>query len=103
MSMYLVDIQICSKSEDKHVQYLKRVLHVQRENQFHAKMAMCYFWKEKLHYLGHVVGIEVDPQKIETITKWHRAKTSIYHWRAKISNNCALHVNMVLLLKLLRP
>ena len=55
MSMYLDDIQICSKSEDKHVQYLKRVLHVQRENQFHAKMAMCYFWKEKLHYLGHVL------------------------------------------------
>ena len=31
----------------------------------------------KSHYLGHVVskeGIKVDPHKIETITKWHRAK-----------------------------
>ena len=46
MLVYLDDILICWKSEDKHVQYSKQVLQLQREYQFHAKMAKCYFCKE---------------------------------------------------------
>lgn len=56
MLVYLDDILICSKSEEEHVQQIKQVLQVLRNSRFYDSKAKCHFGKEKLHYLGHVVG-----------------------------------------------
>lgn len=39
--VYLDDILIFSKWEEKHAQHLKQVLQVLRDNQFYAKVAKC--------------------------------------------------------------
>ena len=75
MLVYLDDIPIFAKSEKEHIQHLKQILQVLRENQFYAKMAKCHFMKEELHYLGHIIGknsTKVDSRNTEIVTKWHR-------------------------------
>jgi hypothetical protein len=44
-----------------------------KESQFHAKLSKCEFWLEKIAFLGHILtaeGIEVDPSKVEAVSKW---------------------------------
>ena len=39
----------------------------------YAKLRMCDFYKDIIHYLGHIIweeGISVDPEKIEAIMNW---------------------------------
>ena len=39
----------------------------------YAKLSKCDFYKDKIHYLGHIIseeGIFVDPEKIEAIMNW---------------------------------
>ena len=39
----------------------------------YAKLSKCDFYKDKLHYLGHIIleeGISMDPEKIEAIMNW---------------------------------
>ena len=39
----------------------------------YAKLSKCDFYKDKIHYLGHIIsqeGISVDPEKIEAIMNW---------------------------------
>ena len=61
--------------------------HIERLYGFFAKLASaglklkpskCEFIKKKITYLGHVVseqGIEIDPKKMEAVTKWPRSHT----------------------------
>ena len=44
-----------------------------REHKLYAKLSKCDFYKDKIHYLGHIIseeGIFVDPEKIEAIMNW---------------------------------
>ena len=44
-----------------------------RAHQLYAKLSKCEFWLEKIAFLGHILtveGIEVDPYKVEAISKW---------------------------------
>ena len=44
-----------------------------RDHKFYAKLRKCDFYKDRIHYLGHIIsdeGISVDPKKIEAIMKW---------------------------------
>ena len=39
----------------------------------YAKLRKCDFYKDMIHYLGHIIseeGIYVDPEKIEAIMNW---------------------------------
>ena len=39
----------------------------------YAKLRKCDFYKDKIHYLGHIIsneGIYVDPKKIEATMNW---------------------------------
>ena len=39
----------------------------------YEKLSKCDFYKDKIHYLGHIIseeGISVDPEKIEAIMNW---------------------------------
>jgi hypothetical protein len=68
--VFLDDIMVYSKSEEEHEQHLRMVLRVLREHQMYAKLNKCSFYKEQIHYLGHIIskdGITVDPEKIEAI------------------------------------
>ena len=73
MVIFIDDILIYSKYEEKHKEYLKFVLQELRENQCFAKFSKCDFFKDKIKYLGHVVtkeGIFVDPEMIKTTEYW---------------------------------
>ena len=59
---------------EEHVYYLRTVL-VLREHQLYTKFSKCDFWLESIAFFGHVVskdGIQVDPQKIKAVSKWHK-------------------------------
>ena len=48
-------------------------MQILRENHIYAKLSKCYFYQNKIHYLGHIVleeGIAVDPKNIESIMNW---------------------------------
>jgi hypothetical protein len=73
--VYLDDILVFSKTQEEHLEHLRKVFELLRENKLFAKLTNCRFAKSELEYFGHVVGkdgIKVDPQKIETVTTWAR-------------------------------
>ena len=75
--VYLDDILIFSKSQEEHLQHVKEVLEILRNNKLYAKLSKCEFGKKELNFLGHVVsadGIKVDPKKIEIVKEWPRPK-----------------------------
>uniref|UniRef100_A0A2C9W6D4 RNA-directed DNA polymerase n=1 Tax=Manihot esculenta TaxID=3983 RepID=A0A2C9W6D4_MANES len=63
------------RDAEEHAQHLRIVLQTLREHGLYAKFSKCEFWLRSIAFLGHVVsaeGIEVDPKKIEAVTKWPR-------------------------------
>ena len=48
-------------------------IEIAKEHNLNAKLRKCDFYKDKIHYLGHIIldeGIYVDPKKIEAIMNW---------------------------------
>jgi hypothetical protein len=73
VTVFLDDILVYSKSEEKHEQHLRMVLQVLREHQMYAKLRKCSFYQRQIHYLGHIISekaIIVDPEKVEAIREW---------------------------------
>ncbi|KAK5824850.1 hypothetical protein PVK06_019635 [Gossypium arboreum] len=71
--VFIDDILVYSKTEEKHDEHLRIVLQVLRERELYAKFSKCEFWLREVTFLGHVVsaeGIKVDPRKIEAILEW---------------------------------
>ena len=71
--VFLDDILIYSKNEEEHEEHLRMALKFLREHKFYANSRKCDFYKDKIHYLGHIIpeeGIYVDPGKIEAIMNW---------------------------------
>ena len=71
--VYFDDILIYSHNENDHVDHIRQVLHVLRDNKLYGNLAKCTFCKEKVIFLGFVVsknGVEVDESKIEAIKNW---------------------------------
>lgn len=69
--VYLDDILIFSRSVEEHVQHLRAVLQVLRENKFYGKMSKCEFGKERIDFVGHIVGVngvEVEEDKIKALS-----------------------------------
>ncbi|KAL0152450.1 hypothetical protein M9458_052173, partial [Cirrhinus mrigala] len=73
--LYLDDIIVFSSSVDQHLARLEVVLsRLQREG-LKAKLSKCAFFKEEVHYLGHVIsseGVSTDPGKVEAVAQWPR-------------------------------
>lgn len=66
-------ILIYSKNLEDHLQHLKLVLEVLRENELYANKKKCNFAKARVEYLGHIIsgqGVEVDLEKIRSIVEW---------------------------------
>ncbi|XP_022685245.1 uncharacterized protein LOC111258328 [Setaria italica] len=78
-SVFFDDILNYSTSMQDHVDHLRAVLAVLRENKLHAKFSKCTFAQSEVEYLGHVIskaGVATDPSKIIIIQKWPTPKTT---------------------------
>ncbi|KAL8098259.1 hypothetical protein AgCh_031136 [Apium graveolens] len=87
--VFIDDILIYSKKEQEHVEHLRIVLQILRNEKLYAKFSKCEFWLRQVQFLGHVVsskGVLVDPSKIEAIagplTRLTR-KTEKFVWTEK--------------------
>ncbi|MBW0512861.1 hypothetical protein O181_052576 [Austropuccinia psidii MF-1] len=56
--VYLDDIMVFSKSEDKHVTHVSTALSTLRANNLFAKVSKCLFHVSSLEYMGYVVSSE---------------------------------------------
>jgi hypothetical protein len=77
--VFIDDILVYSKNREEHEHHLRVVLGRLRAHQLYAKLSKCEFWLEKIAFLGHILttkGIEVDPSKVEAVSKW-KQPTSI--------------------------
>jgi hypothetical protein len=73
--VFIDDILIYSKNREDHKCHLRIVLGKLRAQQLYAKLSKCEFWLEKIAFLGHILtteGIEVDPSKVEAVSKWRQ-------------------------------
>lgn len=71
--IYLDDLIIFSKDFDEHLERLDIVLTRLKECNLKLSAEKCFFIKQKVKFLGHVVrgnGVETDPEKVEKIKNW---------------------------------
>ena len=71
--VFLDDILIYSNNEEEHEEHLRLTLKFPREHKLYAKLRKCDFYKDRIHYLGHIIskeGISVELEKIEAIMNW---------------------------------
>ena len=75
--VFIDDILVYSKSQEKHDKHLKIVLQTLREKQLYVKLSKCEFWLDNVTFLRHVVsteGIKVDLDKIKAVLEWEAPK-----------------------------
>jgi len=71
--VYLDDILIFTKTEEKHVQAVRRVLQVLKENKLFLRPEKCEFYKQWIEYLGLVISenkVSMDPVKVAGVQEW---------------------------------
>ena len=71
--IYLDDILIYSKNQHDHLNHIKLVLQLLRDNQLYANKEKCEFGVDQIHFLGHVVtsrGIGTDENKVIAVKNW---------------------------------
>ena len=71
--VFIDDILVYSRDEQKHEQHLKIVLQTLREKKLYAKLSKCDFWLKEVSFLGHIMSakcIRVEPAKIEAVVNW---------------------------------
>ncbi|CAI7918904.1 unnamed protein product [Closterium sp. NIES-53] len=70
--VYLDNILIYSKNMNEHVEHLRKVFEILRENKFYMKLSKSHFAMKKVQFLEHMVsaeGVHMDPRKIEAVKK----------------------------------
>ena len=76
--VYLDDIIIFSDTKEEHLKRLEAVFPKLCAAGLKLKPSKCFFFKEEIEYLGHVVsgkGISINPKKIEAVSKWPTPRT----------------------------
>nr|CAD1829916.1 unnamed protein product [Ananas comosus var. bracteatus] len=76
--VYLDDIVVYSNTLEEHVEHLRTIFQVLRENQLYVKREKCSFAKEEVHFLGHWIGrgqLHMDQQKVRAICEWEAPTT----------------------------
>jgi hypothetical protein len=71
--VFIDDILLYSKSEDKHTKHLHTVLQRLCDHHLYAKLSKCEFWLKEIKFLGHTIsqdGISVDPEKVQEVMDW---------------------------------
>ena len=75
--VYLDDILIYSNTYEEHVQHIRQVLEILRQNQLYANPRKCVFAKQEVEFCGHIVGngiVKVMKNKIRSIAEWPQPK-----------------------------
>jgi hypothetical protein len=76
--VYIDDIRVYSQNEEEHIEHLRTIFDIMRNNEIYAKKIKCYFMQDRVPYLGHFIstkGIEMNPAKIEAMVKWPTPNT----------------------------
>ena len=76
--VYLDDIIVFSDTKEEHIKRLEAVFQKLMKAGLKLKPTKCFFFRNEIEYLGHVVsgkGISTNPKKIEAVTKWPTPKT----------------------------
>jgi hypothetical protein len=71
--VFIDNILVYSKNEDKHTEHLHIVLQQLRDHRLYAKLSKCEFWLREIKFLGHTIsqnGISVDPEKVQEVMDW---------------------------------
>jgi len=71
--VYLNDILIFTKTEEKHAQVVRQVLQVLKENKLFLYPEKCEFYKQQIKYLGLVISeneVSMDPVKVAGVQEW---------------------------------
>lgn len=58
MLIFIDDIFIYSKNEEEHKKHLRIVLQWIRDRILFGKFLKCAFFREKVHYLSHIISDE---------------------------------------------
>ena len=69
--VYLDDIIIFSDTKEKHLKRLEALFQKLAAAGLKLKPSKCFFFREEIEYLGHVVsgkGIATNPEKVEAVT-----------------------------------
>jgi hypothetical protein len=65
--VFINDILVYSRSEEKHEEYLRLVLQKHRDHKLYVNLSKCEFWLKQVTFLGPVIskgGISMDPSKV---------------------------------------
>uniref|UniRef100_A0A1U7VVG0 Uncharacterized protein LOC104217768 n=1 Tax=Nicotiana sylvestris TaxID=4096 RepID=A0A1U7VVG0_NICSY len=71
--IYLDDIVIYSSSIEEHLDHLRKVFQILRENNLFVKREKCSFAQPQVKFLGHTISqrhIRMDNHKVTTIRDW---------------------------------
>ena len=71
--VYLDDIIVFSRDFESHLQRLREVFLRLRAANLKVHIKKCSLFQRRVNFLGHVLtetGIEVQPEKVETVQKW---------------------------------
>jgi hypothetical protein len=71
--VFMDDILIFTETLDHHRKVVKQVLQILADNKLYLKAEKCEFERLKIEYLGLIISqgkIEMDPVKIEGVSKW---------------------------------
>ena len=69
---YLDDVIIFSESPEQHLKHIQIVLARLKQAKLRLKKSKCLFFKQELHYLGHLLmtnGIKLQSEKIKAISE----------------------------------
>jgi hypothetical protein len=69
------DILVYSQTLPEHLELLKQVFQIMRENRFYIKLSKCAFAQTEVEYLGHNIsgkGVATEVSKIAAVEKWPR-------------------------------
>ena len=75
--VYLDDIMIFSDTKEEHLKRLEAVFQKLSAAGLKLKPSKCFFFREEIEYLGHVVsgkGVSTNPKKVEAVTRWPTPK-----------------------------
>ncbi|RVW53882.1 Retrovirus-related Pol polyprotein from transposon 17.6 [Vitis vinifera] len=71
--VYLDDIVIYSNTLKEHVEHLRKVFKILRQNELYVKKEKCSFAKEEVSFLGHRIKdgkLIMDDSKVKAIQEW---------------------------------
>eukprot|EP00798_Chlamydomonas_sp_ICE-L_P005195 gene5195-biopygen12247 len=75
---YLDHLLIFSDSEEEHLEHLRKVFEVLRQQKLYASPKKCEFGRTNIDFLGHTLkpeGISPEQTKINIVKNWPRPKT----------------------------